>query len=65
MKILNFMIGSTLAQFDPFMSKFNVDFVVNSEPAKMWKISWYFIAVKMIIMKFKRHLFYNSRTTTT
>lgn len=35
MKILNFMIGSTLAQFDPFMSKFNVDFVVNSEPAKL------------------------------
>ena len=28
------MIGSTLAQFDPFMSKLNVNFVVRTEPAK-------------------------------
>ena len=61
MKLLNFIIGSTLAQFDPFMSKL-MYFVFRTNPAKLYEIFMVFL-LQIKIMTFQRHVFYTTTGT--
>ena len=57
MKLLNFIIGSTIAQFDPFMSKFILVFV--TKPANLDSWGSYDVTDPMVIMTFEMPIYEN------